>query len=124
MNVTVADATHPVQMQLEAYNARDIDAFMQWWSNDCLYYAFPDTLLASGTDATLERHVERFREPDLHGTLLHRLTMGNMVIDHETVRRTFPEGVGEIDVVCNYEVENGQITKAWFKMGEKRQLDR
>lgn len=124
MNVTVADATHPVQMQLEAYNARDIDAFMQWWSNDCLYYAFPDTLLASGTDAILERQVERFREPDLHGTLLHRLTKGNMVIDHETVRRTFPEGVGEIDVVCIYEVENGQITKAWFKMGEKRQLDR
>lgn len=123
MNATVADATHPVQMQLEAYNARDIDSFMQWWSDDCLYYAFPDTLLASGTDAIRERHVERFREPDLHGTLLHRLSVGNMVIDHETVRRTFPEGVGEIDVVCIYEVENSQIAKAWFKMGEKRLLN-
>ena len=123
MNATVADATHPVQTQLEAYNARDIDSFMRWWSDECLYYAFPDTLLASGADAIRERHIERFREPDLRGTLLHRLSVGNMVIDHEIVRRTFPEGVGEIDVVCIYEVENGQIAKAWFKMGEKRLLD-
>ncbi|MCM2439403.1 SnoaL-like domain-containing protein [Agrobacterium vitis] len=111
-------------MQLEAYNARDIESFMQWWAEDCRYYAFPDTLLANGTDAIRERHVERFQEPDLHGTLLHRLSVGNMVIDHETVRRTFPEGLGEIDVVCIYEVENGKIAKAWFKIGDKRLLDR
>ena len=124
MNATDADLTHPVQRQLDAYNARDIDAFMQCWSEDCLYYAFPDTLLASGSEAIRERHVERFREPDLHGTLLHRLTVGNIVIDHETVRRSFPEGVGEIDVVCLYEIDKGKIAKAWFKMGEKRLLDR
>ena len=43
-----ADPTHPVRMQLDAYNARDIDAFMMWWAEDCRYYAFPDTLLAEG----------------------------------------------------------------------------
>lgn len=68
-------------MQLEAYNAKDIESFMQWWSEDCQYYAFPNTLLASGTAAIRERHVERFQEPDLHGTLLHRMTVGNVVID-------------------------------------------
>ncbi|WP_234624729.1 nuclear transport factor 2 family protein [Agrobacterium vitis] len=124
MSATPADNVYPVQMQLEAYNARDIESFMQWWAEDCRYYAFPDTLLANGTDAIRERHVERFQEPDLHGTLLHRLSVGNMVIDHETVRRTFPEGLGEIDVVCIYEVENGKIAKAWFKIGDKRLLDR
>lgn len=116
------DPAYPVQMQLEAYNARDIDAFMAWWSEDCRYYAFPDTLLAEGAEAIRQRHVERFREPDLHGKLLHRLTVGNLVIDHETVRRSFPEGVGEVDVVCLYEIENSKIMKAWFKMGEKRLL--
>ncbi|WP_244497033.1 hypothetical protein [Aureimonas sp. D3] len=25
------DPAYPVQMQLKAYNARDIDAFMMWW---------------------------------------------------------------------------------------------
>ncbi|WP_280137587.1 nuclear transport factor 2 family protein [Aureimonas sp. AU40] len=111
-------------MQLEAYNAKDIDGFMRWWADDCLYFAFPDTLLAQGAEAIRERHVERFREPDLEGRLLHRLSVGNMVIDHETVRRTFPEGVGEVDVVCIYEIENGRIAKAWFKLGEKRLLKR
>lgn len=114
------DPAYPVQMQLKAYNARDIDAFMLWWSEDCRYYAFPDTLLADGAQAIRRRHVERFREPDLQGRLLHRLTVGNLVIDHEMVRRSFPEGVGEVDVVCLYEIENGKIVKAWFKMGEKR----
>lgn len=124
MNVTTADIAYPVRMQLQAYNARDIDSFMRWWADDCQYYAFPDTLLASGVDAIRERHVERFREPDLHGQLLHRLNVGNMVIDHETVRRTFPDGIGEIDVVCIYEIENGKIAKAWFKQGERRMFDR
>lgn len=29
----------PVEMQLRAYNARDIDAFMEWWAADYQYYA-------------------------------------------------------------------------------------
>jgi len=36
----------PVQKQLEAYNVRDIDAFMLWWADDCQYYEFPSRLLA------------------------------------------------------------------------------
>ncbi|MFD1745979.1 nuclear transport factor 2 family protein [Rhizobium helianthi] len=111
---------HPVQMQLEAYNRRDIDAFMQWWADDCLYYAFPDQLLASGKAQIRERHIERFREPNLHGKLLNRMVMDGMVIDHETVTRTFAEGPGEIDVICIYEIADGKIAKAWFRMGEKR----
>jgi hypothetical protein len=39
------------------------------------------------------------------------------VVDQERVTRTFPDGPGEIDVIAIYEVENGKIAKAWFKMG-------
>lgn len=116
------DIERPVQQQLEAYNARDIEAFMVWWAEDCQYYAFPSTLLASGAAEIRARHVERFREPDLHGKLLTRIVMGNLVVDHETVTRNFPEGKGEVDVVCIYEVEAGKIAKAWFRMGERRLL--
>lgn len=114
------DMTHPVQMQLDAYNARDLEAFMRWWATDCQYYAFPSTLLANGAAAIRERHVERFKEPNLFGQLLARMVVGNVVVDQETVQRTFPEGPGEIDVLCIYEVEAGKIAKAWFKMGERR----
>lgn len=114
------DVTRPVQKQLEAYNARDIDAFMSWWAEDCKYYAFPATLLAEDAEGIRKRHIERFREPDLFGKLLHRIVVGNMVIDHETVTRTFNAGRGEIDVVCIYEIVDGLIAKAWFKTSEAR----
>ena len=115
-----AETELPVQKQLEAYNARDIDAFMQWWADDCHYYEFPSRLLASGAAEVRERHVARFREPNLQGTLVKRIVVANVVVDQETVTRTFPDGPGEVDVVAIYEVDNGRIAKAWFKMGPPR----
>lgn len=93
---------------------------MIWWANDCQYYAFPTGLLADGAAEIRERHIERFKDANLHGALLTRVVIGNIVVDHETVTRTFLEGPGDIDVLCIYEVENGKIAKAWFKMGERR----
>ncbi len=108
-----------VQGQLEAYNARDIDAFMRYWAEDAQYYEHPSTLLASGAAQIRERHVARFTEPRLHGALVQRMELGNMVVDQEKVTRSFPEGTGQIDVIAIYEVENGKIRKAWFKMGAR-----
>lgn len=115
-----AETELPVQKQLEAYNARDIDAFMQWWTDDCQYYEFPSRLLASGAAEVRERHIARFKESNLHGTLIKRIAVANVVVDQEVVTRTFPDGPGEVDVVAIYEVENGRIAKAWFKMGVPR----
>jgi len=119
-NASAGQIEFPVQKQLEAYNGREIDGFMTWWANDCQYLAFPSTLLADGAAEIRERHAERFKEANLHGVLLTRVVVGNVVVDHESVTRTFPEGPGEIDVLCIYEVEHGKIAKAWFKMGERR----
>jgi len=119
-DVRLTHPEHCVQQQLEAYNARDIDAFMQWWAEDCCYHSFPDRLLAKGTAEIRERHLVRFREPNLHGRLITRLSVGNLVIDQEVVTRTFPEGPGEVDVIAIYEIEGGKISNAWFKMGKPR----
>jgi hypothetical protein len=110
-------AALPVEQQLSAYNARDIDAFMQWWADDCEYYEFPSRLLARGASEIRERHVTRFKEPNLFGRLIHRAVVGNIVVDQECVTRTFPDGPGEIEVLAIYEVVNGKIARAWFKMG-------
>ena len=120
MSTQPDDIAYPVHMQLAAYNARDIDAFMHWWADSCQYYEFPSTLLASGAAEIRKRHVERFMEADLFGKLLTRIVVGNVVIDHETVQRNFPEGRGEVDAICIYEIEGGKIAKGWFKMGERR----
>ena len=121
MNASSADDVElPVQKQLDAYNARDIDAFMPWWSEDCHYYEFPDRLLARGTSEVRERHVARFKEPNEHARLIKRIAVANVVVDQETVTRSFPNGPGEVDVVAIYQVENGRIVKAWVKMGPPR----
>ena len=109
-----------IQHQLDAYNARDIEAFMACWAQDCLYYEFPSRLLASGAAEIRARHVERFREPNLFGTLINRICVADVVVDQEVVTRTYPDGPGEVDVVAIYQVEHGKISKAWFKMGQPR----
>ena len=115
-----ADIVRPVQEQLDAYNAKDIDRFMRCWADGCQYYAFPSQLLAEGAEQIRQRHVERFREPHLHGRLIHRVSVGNLVIDREVVTRDFPEGQGEVDVIAIYEIEAGKVGKAWFKGGPPR----
>ncbi len=117
-NQPAAPAEDIVRRQLDAYNARDIEAFMAEWAEDAQYYAFPSTLLASGAAAIRARHVERFREAGLHGELLQRIVLGALVVDQERVSRMFPKGPGKVDVVAIYEVENGKIAKAWFRIGE------
>ena len=117
---STSDLELPVQQQLEAYNARDIEAFMRCWADDCRYYEFPDRLLASGIAEVRERHVIRFKEPNLHARLVKRISAANLVIDQETVTRSFPRGPGEADVVAIYEVADGKIAKAWFRMGPPR----
>lgn len=114
------NAVAVVQGQLDAYNARDIERFMRFWADTCQYYAFPDQLLADGAAAIRERHLTRFQEPDLHGRLIKRIDMGDLVVDQEIVTRNFPDGLGEVDVVAIYEVRDGKIARAWFKQGVPR----
>jgi hypothetical protein len=106
-----------VQRQLDAYNARDIEAFMACWAEDAEFYAFPSDLLARGAAQIRERHVARFKEPNLFGKLISRTAVGNIVVDREVVTRTFPQGAGRVDVIAIYEVDGETIRRAWFKMG-------
>jgi hypothetical protein len=118
MNVSSPESI--VQGQLDAYNARDIEALLAIYADDAQMLEHPSKLLASGTAELRERFVARFREPNLHAALLRRIVAGPMIIDHEKVTRTFPEGAGEIELVMIYEVKNGRIAKAWSIAGEKK----
>lgn len=111
------DAAEVVRRQLDAYNARDIDAFMAHWAADAEVFAWPSSPVATGAAEIRARHVERFREPDLFARLVSRIAVGGLVIDREVVTRNFPEGRGTLDVIGIYEVEEGRIRRAWFKQG-------
>ena len=113
------DPAAVVQRQLDAFNARDLDALLAAYAENAEMYEHPSKLLPSGSAAFRERFAARFQEPNLHATLLSRTVMGHIVVDHEEVSRTFPEGAGKIRLMMIYEVQHGRIAKAWSIAGEK-----
>lgn len=92
---------------------------MATYAEDARQFEHPAKPLASGAAQIRERFAARFNEPNLHARLLKRIVAGNVVIDHEEVTRTFPEGTGQIELVAIYEVQNDKIAKAWFIFGAK-----
>ena len=108
-----------VQRQLDAYNKRDIDALMAIYADDAQQFEHPAKLLARGAVEIRARFLARFKEPNLHAQLINRIVAGNVVIDHEHVTRTFPEGTGKIELVAMYEVQKDKISRAWFIFGAK-----
>jgi len=109
-----------VQAQLDAYNAKDIEALLATYSPRAEQYATGGELLAQGHEEMRPRFLARFAEPNLHARLLSRQAVGNMVADLELIERTFPEGIGSIEMLCIYEVFEGRIVRATFATGEKK----
>jgi putative hydrolase of HD superfamily len=109
-----------VQAQLDAYNAKDIEALLATYSPKAEQYATGGKLLAQGYEQMRPRFLERFAEANLHARLLSRQVAGNMVADLELIERTFPEGAGSIEMLCVYEVVDGRILRATFATGEKK----
>lgn len=100
-----------VQKQLDAYNERDIEAFMDTYSKNIKLYEYPDTLFMEGQDKMKESYNSYFENtPDLHCELKNRIVIGNRVIDEEYITAN---GIN-FRAVAIYEVENGRIIKATF----------
>jgi hypothetical protein len=109
-----------VQAQLDAYNAKDIEALLETYAVDAEQYTLHGERLAKGRDELRPRFLARFSEPDLHARVLSRTVMASLVVDHELVTRNFPEGLGTVEMICVYEVVNGRIQTASFALGERR----
>ncbi|MEK8051235.1 nuclear transport factor 2 family protein [Ideonella sp. DXS22W] len=106
-----------IQRQLDAYNSKNLEGWLSTYAPDARQYELGGKLLAEGHDQIKARTAPRFSEPNLHAKLLRREVMGNVVVDHEDVTRTFPEGPGHIELICVYVVEQGLIQSASFAFG-------
>jgi hypothetical protein len=121
-----------VQAQLDAYNAHDVEALIATYAADARQYEYPDRLLAEGAPALRERMVARFETSRPHAELLHRIALGNTVIDHERIVNQTPDGPVVRELIAIYEVDetqsasregipaNGRIVSARFVFGEER----
>jgi hypothetical protein len=106
-----------VQRQLDAYNARDLDAFLAQYSPEVRLYRPPAAEpVMVGRDAVAAFHAtQRFHLPNLHAELVNRMVLGNKVVDHERV-----SGIREspFEVAVVYEVKNGLIVASWTYLAE------
>ncbi|OYT87046.1 MAG: hypothetical protein CFE46_12540 [Burkholderiales bacterium PBB6] len=108
-----------VQRQLDAYNARDLPAWLATYAPDASQYAFPATLLAQGHAQISARMAPRFADPLLHARLHSRTVRGDLVIDDEAVARPFDDGPGWVALQAIYQVQGGLIRNAVFNFGAR-----
>lgn len=113
--VKPADVTpeNLVQKQLEAYNARDIDAFLATYADDVELYDLPDKLISKGKEAMRKEYGAFFNKAkSLHCEIVNRIVLNNTVIDHEKVTVNPQKPASQ--TVAIYKVENGLIKKVYF----------
>ena len=102
-----------VQRQLNAYNFRNIEAFLETYDDDVEVYKDKDHLLYKGKAEMRKIYAELFNNSSsLHCEILNRIIQGNVVIDKEQVQLgndRFIEGV------VMYQVEGEKIKKVYFE---------
>ena len=114
MHVPEPTPEHCAQAQLDAYNARNIDAFAQVYAENVqLMDLATGTVFCDGRQALIDRYGPMFAgHPELHCELVSRIVAPPFVLDEERVTGLRPDSV--VHAVATYEVRHGQIVRAWF----------
>ena len=104
----------PVQRQLDAYNARDLERFVAEYSEGVRIFRppAPEPVIVGKAALAAYYATNRFNLPKLHADVVNRIVLGNKVVDHERiigVRET-----GAFEAVAIYEVVDGRIDSVWF----------
>ncbi len=108
-------AEQAASLQLSAYNARDIESFLQCYSEDIeLLDLKSGEVFCTGHTEMRAIYAAMFnRCPDLHCTLIKRIVCGDIAIDEEHVTGQIPGRVTHATAM--YQVNDaGLIVKAWF----------
>ncbi len=101
-----------VDAQLDAYNQRDLEAFLGFYAEDAVLAKHPDQVTQTGKAEMRTRYQRNFSNPNVRAEIIKRVTFGRFVIDHERV--TAPPAKGELEAVAVYEVEEGKIVRVTF----------
>lgn len=98
----------PVDIQLAAYNARDIDRFVSVYCEETTISRLPGAPSMQGLSAIRERYTQLFESsPELCAVVHSRTVLGDWVVDHETVTGASMPGVGEALVA--YQLRDNKI---------------
>lgn len=99
----------PVEGQLEAYNARDVDRFAPFFAEDVIVEDAAGKRLMTGR-AELHASYEKMfaANPALHCRIVHRMRAGRFVVDEERITGRGPD---EIHVIVCYTLRDELIER-------------
>jgi len=101
-----------VQKQVEAYNAQNVAAFLENFSDDIEIYTFPNRLIRKGKEAYRKVLIRFFKKyPELHCEIVSRTAYKNTVVDHERIKYAEDD---YSEVIAIYKIKDGKIAKVYF----------
>ena len=101
------------QKQLDAYNVQDLDAYVTFFTDDCIVSGLNGTPTETSRDAIKARYAKAFATfPQNKAELKNRIAVGNTVIDHELVIRA--PGGEQFEIIAIYTFRDGLIARVDF----------
>jgi hypothetical protein len=102
-----------VDAQVAAYNAHDLETFLDCYTAQAEIIDWPDRIRARGRGEMRDAYGRLFQEnPSLLATIENRILQGRFVIDHERV--TGRASGRETLFVVIYETVDDAISKVWI----------
>ena len=102
-----------VAAQLDAYNRQDLEGHCACFAEDVIVADVGGAVRVQGKSAYRDLYRKVFADfPENHARLVHRIVLGDKVIDHEDVSRS-PTGP-RFEVAAIYTVREGLIARVDF----------
>lgn len=107
-----------VQVQLDAFNRRDLASFLTAYAPDAVIEDSAGSVVMDGHDGMRAMYGPLFdASPNLHAELVTRITVGTYVIDEEQVTGfTFPGYPTELHAAVIYHLVDGRIARVRMLM--------
>lgn len=100
-------------LQLKGYNTRNIELFLEAYSDSVKVFEFPGQLSYAGKETMRKNYSNMFNKlTDLNCTLKSRMVLGNTVIDEERV--IFRKNEPVFEAIAIYKVAHGKIQEVYF----------
>ena len=101
-----------VQRQLNAYNARDLEAFLACFAPEVTVRELDGRVKLKGLAALRKSYGKLFTDhPGLHAEVTKRMILGTRIVDEERVTGLGP---APLRAAAIYEVKQNRITGIWF----------
>lgn len=109
----MSEVTDVIDVQLDAYNARELERFVDSYSPAAVITDSAGTVLAEGHEGIRAMYGGLFdASPDLSGRILNRIEVGSYVADHEQIEGfVLPGSPTSVTAIAVYQVTDGKIAR-------------